>query len=333
MGLFRKKEFIIEQRVLKRYLGKSKKVVIPDSVASIGKNAFEDTDIEEVVIPDSVIVIENYAFRGCLSLKKVTMGDHVERIEEGAFWGCRALKTVFIPDSVFRIGSYAFEDCVNAEIVCSISISDFEIKSGAFLNCRKVTRVPSVWKYIRRLEVEGKIDDTDTTPAPATIVAPADTSVPSDTAPARKPRGSGIFGRKKKKGKYVFISYGKDDQTMADAIREILNGEEIATWMESQDITDGSDYESSVSDAIKGSSCMLLLFTEGAKLSHRVFNEIKLAFNVGKPIVVMKMDDCSMNYELRYYLGNQETVTVEMIDKSHPTVQKLIKTVKHHLAH
>ena len=54
-------------------------------VITIGRDAFQlKTSIEEVIVPASVTTIENYAFAGCTSLKKVT-ADNLQTIGRYAF--------------------------------------------------------------------------------------------------------------------------------------------------------------------------------------------------------------------------------------------------------
>ena len=117
------------------------RVVIPDSVTTIGDYAFYSCDnLTSVVIPDSVTTIGERAFKECSSLTSVVLSNSVTTISAGAFYYCKSLTIVVIPDSVTTIGDWAFAYCRN---LTSVVIPDSVTTIGehAFYNCDNLTSV------------------------------------------------------------------------------------------------------------------------------------------------------------------------------------------------
>ena len=85
-------------------------VDIPDSVISIGESSFAVCDMTNVIIPDSVTSLGYNAFGGNY-MTSVTISNNVTSIEGSTFFGCTNLTSVTIPDSVAAIGIVAFYHC------------------------------------------------------------------------------------------------------------------------------------------------------------------------------------------------------------------------------
>ena len=65
-------DFVIENGVLKRYVGSGGDVVIPDGVTSIGFWTFRGcTNLTSITVPESVTIINSFAFDSCINLTNV----------------------------------------------------------------------------------------------------------------------------------------------------------------------------------------------------------------------------------------------------------------------
>ncbi|MDY3089543.1 MAG: PL29 family lyase N-terminal domain-containing protein [Porphyromonas sp.] len=95
------------------------RISIPQSVTSIGGNAFKDCTglTGTLVIPQSVTSIGSFAFSGCRGFTgTLVIPQSVRRIDYGAFSVCTGFTgTLVIPQSVTSIGSNAFFGCSGFE--------------------------------------------------------------------------------------------------------------------------------------------------------------------------------------------------------------------------
>lgn len=114
---------------------------IPDTVISIGQEAFEDClylksvklpnklteiavetfinceSLQNINIPQSVIKINYNAFKGCNNLKEVKLREGLQYIGASVFRDCTSLEKIEIPNSVKAIGYRAFANCTNLKVV------------------------------------------------------------------------------------------------------------------------------------------------------------------------------------------------------------------------
>ena len=89
---------------------------------SIGVSAFSGTEpahprFKEIQIPDSVETIGTNAFHNCQDLESITLPASLETIESSAFSSCRNLSEIRLPASLKAIQSYVFDGCSSLETV------------------------------------------------------------------------------------------------------------------------------------------------------------------------------------------------------------------------
>lgn len=110
-------DFQLEGTTLVKYNGAAVTVSIPDTVKTIGKNAFAgDADLYSVEIPEGVTSIGDEAFAGCGILTNLNLPDTLTSIGKKAFADCTSLRTVDIPSSVGMIDPTAFDGCFDLDI-------------------------------------------------------------------------------------------------------------------------------------------------------------------------------------------------------------------------
>lgn len=112
-------------------------VLIPAGVKEIGRNAFSDCVLlKDVTIP--VTSIPEGAFKGCVSLSKVTVSEQLASIGSSAFAGCQSLASFVFPPALVAIGDDAFYATALESADLSGCRSLTTIGDRAFADCRRL---------------------------------------------------------------------------------------------------------------------------------------------------------------------------------------------------
>ncbi len=117
-------------------------VTIPDSVTSIGVDAFYNTEYYNNLSnwTNRVLYIGNHLIEAFDSITSHNIRQGTKTIANSAFNGCTSLTSITIPNSVTAIGSYALNDCTKLKSV-TIPKSVITIGDGAFRGCASLTSV------------------------------------------------------------------------------------------------------------------------------------------------------------------------------------------------
>ena len=118
-----------------------KTIVLPNTLTTINKNAFDGSGIESLELPSSFKTIGANAFQNCKSLTSVDMSNTgVTTIPTYAFYNCTKLKTVTLPSTVTSISTYTFKWCHDLE---SINLPEnlTSIGSYAFQGCSSLESI------------------------------------------------------------------------------------------------------------------------------------------------------------------------------------------------
>lgn len=127
---------------------------------------------------------------------------------------------------------------------------------------------------------------------------------------------------------YAFISYSTKNQSLADAMRDLLKESGIKTWMAPGDIPAGSRYAQVINRAVKNCSCFVLMLSEDALNSVWVAKEVERAVNYRKPIIPVQLENVVLNDEFELYISTDQVIAVQKIEKDTREIKGLLSSIR-----
>ena len=142
-------------------LAKLKKIIVPESVTNIEKDAFDHcVELESIVLPNSISDIKHFTFASCINLKSITIPASVKTIEDQAFWCCKSLESIYLSEGTEIIGGQAFGYCESLKSI-TLPSSIKEIHLSAFFRCESLKYVKSLILSPQKCEDSPFIDIPD----------------------------------------------------------------------------------------------------------------------------------------------------------------------------
>jgi len=130
-------------------------IKLPESVKTIGREAFSYSGIKSITLPSSIEEIQLLAFQNCESLETVACPDEMQNnitVDGDIFKNCSSLREVKLP-SVNEIAGDMFRDC-HSLVSLTIGANSFSfgdnrggIGSHAFENCYNLTELNIPTQY------------------------------------------------------------------------------------------------------------------------------------------------------------------------------------------
>lgn len=127
----------------------------------------------------------------------------------------------------------------------------------------------------------------------------------------------------------VFVSHSFKDQEISDCIYTYLESKGIKCFMDTRDLVPGKPYPVQLSNALRESRAVVLVFSSSSDSSEPVQNEIGLARNNKIPIIPVRIENV-LPHELALFI-----TTSQWLDGFPPPIErhlpKLVKAIKAHL--
>lgn len=100
----------------------------------------------------------------------------------------------------------------------------------------------------------------------------------------------------------VFISYSTKNSELANKICYLLEQNKLKCWIAPRNIPSGTNYIEEITDGIKSTKIVVLIYSSYSQASKYVNNEVNMAFSNNKPILSFNIDNSLPSEEMEYNL-------------------------------
>jgi formylglycine-generating enzyme required for sulfatase activity len=120
----------------------------------------------------------------------------------------------------------------------------------------------------------------------------------------------------------VFISYSSHDKPIADAICAGLEAAKIRCWIAPRDVLPGVPYGEALSEALRASQVLVLVFSSNSNCSGQVMREVESAVDKGIPILPFRIEDVQPSASLDYFVKS-----IHWLEAITPPLEKHLQTL------
>jgi hypothetical protein len=103
----------------------------------------------------------------------------------------------------------------------------------------------------------------------------------------------------------VFISYSQKDAAAANGVCRALESHGIPCWIAPRDVPAGQGWKGSIVEAIRHARVVVLIFSAEVNASKQVRREVDIAFESGRPILPLRIENVEMGDDLYYCLADR----------------------------
>lgn len=128
----------------------------------------------------------------------------------------------------------------------------------------------------------------------------------------------------------TFISYAREDRFVADRIAKELRRHGLAAFQDLKSIEPGSDFRAEIRDALQKTRTVVLLLSSHAVKSSEVLKEIRLAKDLGIPILPVMLDEQALDAPnpLADLLHDLQRIYVDAKNKTAGDITPVIRAVR-----